>query len=298
MKSICAALLVMGSGLVLTHFKTDPTLVIQKSPAASNLTIQDLTPGLVVSLDWLSQRLNDPKVRVITTGERAQYDRGHIPGARFVSHEDTINHENHGLLAPAALAAALAKAGATDDVRIVLYGESPMATGWLFMALASVGHGDHVSMLDGNADAWRASGKPLATDVPPAATGTLTVRPAPDVIVTAPWVRERLQTPGVKILDVRSERERANGHLPGSTLVIWRDLFKNPDQAIFKPRDEIRALLTKAGVGATDQVVTYCAIGMRASLMYFAAKHAGLPARVYVGSFEDWQRQQGYPIVK
>ena len=131
---------------------------------------QDPAPGLVVPLEWLSQRLNDPRVRVITTGERAQYDRGHIPGARFISHEDTLNHENHGLLAPAALAAALGKAGASDDVRIVLYGESPMATGWLFMAFASVGHGDHVSMLDGNADAWRASGnrwRPTSRPRPP-----------------------------------------------------------------------------------------------------------------------------------
>jgi len=37
---------------------------------------------------------------------------------------------------------------------------------------------------------------------------------------------------------------------------------------------------------------------MRASLMYFAARHAGAPARVYVGSFEDWQRQAGFPIAR
>jgi thiosulfate/3-mercaptopyruvate sulfurtransferase len=172
-----------------------------------------------------------------------------------------------------------------------------MVTGWLFMALASVGHGDHVSMLDGSFAAWRGKDLPVSTTVPPAAAGRLTPKPAPDVVVTAPWVRERLQSSGVKLLDVRSERERANGYLPGSMLILWRDLFENPDQAIFKSRDEIRALLIKAGVGPTDQVVTYCAIGMRTSLMYFAAKYAGLPARVYVGSFDDWQRQ-GYPIVK
>ena len=284
--SICAALVMAGAGLVVPQSATPPDAATQDAP------------GMVVSLDWLNRHLNDPRVRVLATGERARYERGHIPGARFVSHDDTLNHESHGLLAPAALAGVLAKAGASDDVRIVLYGESPMTTGWLFMALASIGHGDHVSMLDGNLEAWRSKGHSVSTDVPPAATGRLTPKPAPDVVVTAPWVRERLQTPGVKVLDVRSERERANGYLPGSTLIIWRDLFSNPDQAIFKSRDEIRALLTKAGIGASDQVVTYCAIGMRASLMYFAAKHAGLPARVYVGSFEDWQRQQGYPIVK
>ena len=86
----------------------------------------------------------------------------------------------------------LARAGARDDARIVLYGDSPMATGWLFMALASLGHGDHVSMLDGNVDAWTTEGRPASTAVPPSATGGLTPRPAPDVVVEAAWVRERL----------------------------------------------------------------------------------------------------------
>ena len=47
-----------------------------------------------------------------------------------------------------------------------------------------------------------------------------------------------------------------------------------------------------------QSVVTYCAVGMRASLMYWAAKAAGLNARVYVGSWQDWQRESGNPIVK
>jgi thiosulfate/3-mercaptopyruvate sulfurtransferase len=288
-------LLLLGSGLVLQYPGPD---ALQASSPAGHAARQDPTPGLVVSPDWLNQHLNDPKVRVIATGDRAQYDRGHIPGARFISHEDTISHENHALLASAPLAAVLARAGAGDDVRIVLYGDSPMTTGWLFMALASIGHGDHVSMLDGTIEVWRGNGRTVSTAVPPAAPGRLTPKAADDVVVAAPWVRERLEKPGVKLLDVRSDRERANGYLPGSTLVIWRDLFSDPDRAVFKSRDEIRALLARAGVGATDQVVTYCAIGMRASLMYFAARYAGFPARVYVGSFEDWQRHSGYPIVR
>jgi thiosulfate/3-mercaptopyruvate sulfurtransferase len=288
-------LLLLGSGLVLQHPGPD---ALQASSPAGHVARQDPTPGLVVSPDWLNQHLNDPKVRVIATGDRAQYDRGHIPGARFISHEDTISHENHALLAPAPLAAVLARAGAGDAVRIVLYGDSPMTTGWLFMALASIGHGDHVSILDGTIEVWRGNGRTVSTTVPPAAPGRLTPKAADDVVVAAPWVRERLEKPGVKLLDVRSDRERANGYLPGSTLVIWRDLFSDPDRAVFKSRDEIRALLARAGVGATDQVVTYCAIGMRASLMYFAARYAGFPARVYVASFEDWQRHSGYPIVR
>jgi len=44
--------------------------------------------------------------------------------------------------------------------------------------------------------------------------------------------------------------------------------------------------------------VTYCAIGMRASLMFWAAQSVGVPARVYVGSWQDWNRDAKNPIVK
>jgi 3-mercaptopyruvate sulfurtransferase SseA len=37
---------------------------------------------------------------------------------------------------------------------------------------------------------------------------------------------------------------------------------------------------------------------MRASLMYWAARSVGISARVYVGSFTDWQQNSTNPIVR
>jgi thiosulfate/3-mercaptopyruvate sulfurtransferase len=124
------------------------------------------------------------------------------------------------------------------------------------------------------------------------------VRPAPDVIVDAAYVRARLHSPEVRVLDVRTTSEWNNGHLPGATLILWPDLYTDQRLLTFKSIDEIRALLTRAGVAPNQSVVTYCAVGMRASLMYFAARAAGIPARVYVGSWQDWQRDAANPIVK
>ena len=254
---------------------------------------------MVVSIDWLASRLETPDVAVIMVGNPDAYARGHIPGARRLSHEDTLGADGHRLAAPAALVNVLAAAGATDRTHIVLYGDSAMATGWIYMAFASVGHGDRVSMLDGNLAAWRGRGHQVSTT---AATspgpGTLSVRPAPDIIVDAPWVRDRLDAKATKILDVRTERERAQGFVPGSTLILWQDLFSDQRLLTFKSRDDIRAMLARAGVGGDQTAVTYCAIGMRASLMYFAARYAGVPARVYLGSWADWQSQPGYPIAR
>lgn len=260
----------------------------------------------IVSTAWVQAHLADPLVRIVFTGDRGVYDRGHIPGARFVDHMDTLamtigggGGMDHHMLPIPELAKTLAlKAGAADGTHIVLYGDSPMQTGWIYMALAAVGHEADVSMLDGGINLWRSEDRPVSTDVPAPGSGTLTVRPAPDVIVDAKYVRERLQSPDVKVLDVRTTMEWNNGHLPNATLILWQDLYADQRMLKFKSIDDIRALITGAGVGPKQSVVTYCAVGMRASLMYWAARTAGITARVYVGSWQDWQRDSGNPIVK
>ena len=251
----------------------------------------------MVSTAWVQAHLTDPQVRVVFTGDRGVYDRAHIPGARFIDHMDTVGPD-HRLLPVADLARALARAGAADGTHVVLYGDSPMATGWMYMALAAVGHEGDVSMLDGGINLWRSEERAVSTDVPPPGSGTLTVQTAPDVIVDAAYVRDRLQSPAVKVLDVRTAMEWNSGHLPGATLILWQDLFADQRTLKFKSIEEIRALLAQAGVAPNQSVVTYCAVGMRASLMYWAARAAGIPARVYVGSWQDWQRDSGNPIVK
>jgi thiosulfate/3-mercaptopyruvate sulfurtransferase len=251
----------------------------------------------IVSADWLQAHLDDPQVRVICTGDRGDYDRAHIPGARFIEHMDTVG-SGHRLLAADALARTLARGGAEDGKHIVLYGDSPMTTGWLYMTLAAVGHAADVSMLDGGIRLWEAEHRKTSTDAPPPTTGMLTVRPAPDVIVDSAWVRARLESPSVRVLDVRTTDEWNRGHLPGATLVLWQDLFADQRTLKLKPLAEIRALLAGAGATPDRQVVTYCAVGMRASLMYWAARAVGIPARVYVGSYDEWRRDSTNPIVR
>ena len=203
-----------------------------------------------VSTAWLASHLNDPQVRVITTGTKTVFDAGHIPGARFIDHMETLGGaEGHHLLPPADLARALTKAGAADGTHIVIYGDRPMETGWLFMTLAATGHAADVSMLDGNFTLWQQEGRPASTNPVEASTGTLTAKPAPDVIVDAPWVKGRLQSTATKVLDVRTTGEWNNGHLPNATLILWQDLYADQKTAKLKSPEEIRALIARAGVG-------------------------------------------------
>jgi len=275
-------------------FGTIATLLTAPAARAADAA----SPGSLVSTEWLAAHLNDPAVHVVATGDESRYSRGHIPGARFVEHMETLGSGGHRLLAADALAAVLAKAGVTDGARVVLYGDSPMTTGWVYMAIVSGGHGADVSLLDGSMELWRSENRPASTDTPAPASGKLTVKPAPDVAVDAKWVRSQLDSPLVRILEVRTAGEWKDGHLPNATLVLWPELFADQRTLKFKSDDELRAFFAKAGVKPGQEVVTYCAVGMRASLMYWAALRAGLPARVYLGSWQDWSQDSTNPIIR
>jgi thiosulfate/3-mercaptopyruvate sulfurtransferase len=257
---------------------------------------QEDAPDLIVSLDWLHAHLEDPSVVIVATGgDRSGFETQHIPGSRYIDHDDTLS-EGHRRLDPDEFTRRMAKVGATDSTRIVVYGDEPMTVGWLLMSLAAAGHADHTVLLDGNVEAWRAAGYPVATGAaPPAADGRFTADPAPDVEVDGEWVRHHLNDPGVRLLDVRTEHEWKAGQIPGAARIRWEDLYADLRTGRLKDRASLRRVLGDAGVTDGQMVVTYCAVGMRASLMYFAARALGFPARVYVGSWSDW-RAHGYPI--
>jgi len=255
----------------------------------------------IVSAGWLQAHLSDPQVRVIYVGDAADYTLGHIPGARVIDHMATVQMgaAGHRLAANDVLVRVFAALGVSDGTHVVLYGDSPMATGWVNSALIAIGHGDAVSWLDGGIALWKAESRPLETAAPAPAAGTLTLKAAPDLFVDAAWVRSHLDSPATKILDVRTRDEWTKGHLPNATLILWQDLFADVRMQKFKSKDEVRALLAQAGVKPDQEVVTYCAVGMRASLMAWAARSvAGMPTKIYLGSWQDWSRDSNNPIAK
>lgn len=254
----------------------------------------------IVSTEWLQAHLTDPQVRIVYVGDNDHYTNGHIPGARVLDHMATVQMgaNGHRLASNTIIVQALAKAGAADGAHVILYGDVPMATAWVNSAFAAIGHAEDVSWLDGGFPTWQKEHRPVETGTVAAAIGTLTPRPVPDLFVDAAWVRAHLQSPSTKILDVRTQKEWNDGHVPNATLVLWQDLFADVKSQTLKSPQEIRALLTKAGVGRNQEVVTYCAIGMRASLMAWAAKVAGVPARIYIGSWQDWSADPKNPVVR
>lgn len=107
------------------------------------------------------------------------------------------------------------------------------------------------------------------------------------------------------ILDARTSAEfsgedlRRNargGHLPGARLLPHADLVGSGG---LKPAGDLHALLSAAGFGPGDHIVTHCDGGGRAALAALAALQAGYDdVQVYYLSFADWAKDESCPIVR
>jgi thiosulfate/3-mercaptopyruvate sulfurtransferase len=248
---------------------------------------------LLVSTAWLEEHLRDPDVVVLWTDQGA-HDEALIAGARRVPHESLMTMQGgHGLAATDALVDVLRAAGVSNDSHVVVYGE-PLSAAWLFFVLDYLGH-PRVSMLDASITKWRSENRPIARTTAVPARGTFTPSPRPQLRATADDVQKGTAARGAVILDARSAREYEAGHIPGAALLTFQDVFADPRMQTFKSRDELAAMFRAAGAAPGATAVTYCQIGLRSSVLYFAARLVGLDARNYVGSWSDWTAR-GLPI--
>ena len=86
------------------------------------------------------------------------------------------------------------------------------------------------------------------------------------------------------------------GRIPGAVHVTWDD--GAAQDGAFKPVDELRTMYSEAGIEASDEVIPYCRLGVRASYSWFILKYIlGFDnVRVYDGSWTEWGNSAGVPI--
>jgi len=262
---------------------------------------------LLVSSQWLEQHLRDAKLVVIhTASQKADYDAGHIPGARWLAFQSYTAAQN-GLsteLPPlAVLDSVLESVGIGDDSRIVISGGPITNTARLFFTLDYLGLGDRVSLLDGGIDAWRESGRPLEQSAPNVTRGSLTLRPVAGKLADATWLSANLQNPAISVLDARipefysglvGNNNPRPGRVPGALNVPFTWL--TGEVSMFREPAKLARLFEQAGVRKGSKVVTYCHVGMQASVLYLAARILGYDAAMYDGSFDEWSKRTDLPI--
>ena len=272
--------------------------------AALALLAVQTSSGLLVSPSELALMLKDPTVVVIAVGNQpGDFEAGHVPGARFVRYGDIavdIDGIQSELPPVDQLRRVLAGAGIGDRSKVIIYG-SPIAATRLFFTLDYLGH-PHARVLNGGLNAWKANGGAIETGAArAAAAASLNPKVQPSRVVSADWIKERLSTPRMTLLDARPDAEfsgadggmngmHVKGHLPDAQQLVWNALLDASGK--FLPDAELRKKYEAIGAVKGTPLVSYCMVGMRASVTYFVARHLGYDARMYDGSIVDWTRRK------
>ncbi|PYU42581.1 MAG: hypothetical protein DMG56_24545 [Acidobacteria bacterium] len=286
------------------------TKAIPPEKAANNPADAQRQP-LVVTVDWLGDHLNDASLVLLQIGEKKDYESGHIPGAQFLDYASISTPHGQGLmleLPPVEqLVSVFENLGVTNRSHIILY----FGTNWVtpttrvYWTLDYLGLGDRTSILNGGLVAWQATHHPVSTETKQPAKGSLTPALRKEIVADAAWISSHLNQPAVTVIDARthefyngsqSDGSPRSGHIPGAFNLSYLEVI-DQDNNKFKSADGLKDLFRTAGLKPGNLMVSYCHIGQRATVLYFAAKMLGYDAKMYDGSWEDWSRRMDLPIV-
>ena len=271
---------------------------------------------VLVSTDWVTQRLNDPNVRGVEVDvDTKAYAEGHIPGAVGWAWDtqlcDTIRRD---IIPKEKLEQLLSSSGISNNTTIVLYGDNNnWFAAWAFWQLKLYGHQD-VRLMNGGRKKWIAEGRELVKD--PAPSRPATYRASnPDLSLRAflQEVTTAVQQHAAQLVDVRSPQEfsgellappglpetcQRGGHIPGAKSIPWGKACN--DDGTFKTPEELTTLYGGQGITGEKPVIAYCRIGERSSHTWFVLKYLLGYSNVknYDGSWTEWGNLVGAPIEK
>lgn len=256
---------------------------------------------LLVSSSWLAAHLHDANLVLLQVGEERDFRRAHIPGAQPITLDDISVSDQLTLELPPVekLTSAFEERGITPDSKVLVYcgGNSVTPCTRVIWTLSYYGLGDHVSLLGGGLSAWRSAGNPVTSDVTRPARGKLTPHLHPEIFADANWVLANLHKPDISLIDARMAHSYiGDGHIPGAQNIPVEELVNDSGQ--LKNEAAVAEIFSKAGVRRGNQVVSYCYIGQRATLIWFLARMQGYNARVYDGSWQDWSMHHSSSIEK
>jgi len=272
----------------------------------------------LVNAAWVHRHRNDPKVKLIEIAGLGQddlqaYKSGHVPGAVCWKWMPMLwDSHQRDFPAPEEFARRCEQAGISNDTTVVFYGEPVQFGIYAWWTFKYCGH-TRVKVLDGARTGWAAAGRPLVTDEPPS-TAPVKYEPVKRV--------ERMRIHRDKvfkalggdtvILDGRSHEEYRGervggpvgpdvgalryGRIPGAKHVFFEDLL-DANKA-FKPVEELARLVAPSGAAADKDIITYCRMSHRATVLHFVLTQllGYKKVKVYDGSWTEWGNLVGVPV--
>jgi thiosulfate/3-mercaptopyruvate sulfurtransferase len=261
---------------------------------------------------WLEEHLGDPNLRIIESSvDRATYDGGHIPGARWlapygpllINGDNSVGH----VITPRQFAAVMAELGVEPASTVVWYGDGHSRYAMRgYWTLRHFRHPGAFHVLDGGRERWMADGRPLTKDLPDARRTLYPEPPEIDPGDQATWqdVRAAVGRPDAVIVDVRTSgeyegtdvRAARGGHIPGAVHLEYTDATAGDNMLL--PLDDLRRMYESRGITPDKEIIAHCQLGIRAAHTWFVLKHVlGYPnVKNYDGSWSEWGNRDDLPI--
>ncbi len=264
-------------------------VLITATELAGLLTAGD--PVTILDVRW---QLSEPD------GSDA-YERGHLPGAVYVSLEDELSDHSvegrgrHPLPSGRAVEVAGRRWGLRAGVPVVVYDDwnrAGSARAWWVLTAAGI---QNVRILDGGLASWAGE---LETGPVTAEAGDVTVGHDDLYAGALPTLTADTVTAADTLLDARApERflghvepiDPIAGHIPGACNAPSTG-FLAKDGTFLDERD--LAML----FGDVDDVGAYCGSGVTASVVVAALATLGIDAALYPGSWSEWSSDPTRPV--
>ena len=257
---------------------------------------------LLVTSGWLASHAGDKDLVILHVGSDAGYQAGHIPGARLVKDNLSVNTpEGLTMEVPPAdvLHEKMEALGISDNSHIVVYnenGEFQRGTR-VMLSLDAAGFGDRSMLLDGGLAEWKKEGHAIATDAAQVSPGHLSPLKMQPIVVDANFVQSHMKSSDYDLIDAREAmfygglvaKLDGDGHIPGAKSLPYTSVM-NSDGKLKSP-EELRQMFTSAGYKPGDHVIAYCQVGGQSSAVMFAGRTLGLHMQLYDGSFQDWSKR-------
>ena len=276
------------------------------------LSAKDDKHNFIVSTKWLSEHLKDPNIVLIEIGQKTDYDKAHIPGAVFMTRDEISAPRGSGLTlqipSMKKLIDSFEKAGVSNNSRIILYygNDWVTPTARFYLTLDYMGFGGNTSILDGGLPEWEKEKLSVTSEKTKIKRGKIKItHPDKGAVVDVNYVEKNLNNPNIQVVDARTENFYSGvdtsynrpGHIAGATNIPFTSLTTDNPPYLFKSKDELEKIYSNANVSNGKTIVCYCHIGQQASLVYFIAKYLGYKAKLYDGSYQEWDKRKDLPVI-
>lgn len=262
-------------------------------------------PAMRVSAAWLKKHSKDKNIIILDTRTKAQYEKGHIPGAYhlcFCLFRTGADSTPPYMMQPAQELAKIfggTRLGLSHNKRIVLYDDGHSGRGIAFLALKMIGH-QKISFLDGNLSSWQEGGFKIAQGKAPKARSKIYPVHAENLLVDNHRIIESMGSGQAVVVDVRnaaqhngdmrrSDISKKGGAIPDSLSFPLKTLMDSNGK--FYSDERLSWLLSTSGMQQSKdkEIITTCNTNMLAAELYMVLTYLGYDnVKVHDGSWAEW----------